>query len=379
MALSALVILLIVSIYTLFILTFLFRLTRTKTGRTKGHEPLDPESEWKVSILVPFRNEQKFLPHLLTDLLAQTYPADQMEILFINDHSEDGSGILFDSVSGRDIKISCLDLPEGRSGKKEALAYGIAHAANPWILQLDADCRIDSGFVGSHMAFQAQSSSDLVAGLVTTTQAKGGFLEHFERLDLLSLAGVGAASFQLGRAMMCSGANLGYAKELFVETRKFDPSHQHASGDDMFLMIGARKLGKTLSFNLAPDSVVRTAPVSNLLSFFDQRIRWGAKTIHYHMPDIQALAILVALTNLSVLLFPLGIIFYPALWPCFLGTWMAKTVADFLFLYKVTGYTGQRKSMAFFLPVSLAYYPVYLLLILSMFFRRPSWKGGRLR
>lgn len=379
MALPALIVLLITFFYTLVILCFFFGLRPTKAAGTKPIKTLDPETALQVSVLVPFRNEAKLLPHLINDLLGQSYPADQMEILFINDHSEDGSTVLFDSLSGKDLKISCLDLPEGRSGKKEALAYGVEHASSQWILQMDADCRIGPGFVASHMDFRAQNSSDLVAGLVSTTQTRGGFLEHFERLDLLSLAGVGAASFFWGRAMMCSGANLAYTRELFVETRAFDPSREHASGDDMFLMIGARKLGKTLSYNLDRETVVRTAPVSNPGSFLDQRIRWGAKTTAYKMPDIQLLAALVALTNLSVLLFPLGILLYPEHWPCFLGTWMAKTLADFMLLWKVTGFTGQRRSMQFFLPVALAYYPVYLLVFFGLLFRRPVWKGARLR
>jgi len=379
MALPVFIVLLIVSLYILFILGFTCGLYRMKGPGIKNQEIPDPENASQVSILVPFKNERKSLPHLINDLLTQTYPAERMQILFINDHSEDGSRIIFDSLTGKEKLISCLDLPETKNGKKDALAYGIDHAASEWIIQIDADCRIGPDFVTSHMAFHARYPSDLVAGLVTTAHAGGGFLEHFERLDLLSLAGVGAASFYLGRAMMCSGANLAYAKELYSATRTYDPSNQLASGDDMFMMIGARKLGSMLSFNLEGDSVVRTTPVSNLPDFLNQRLRWGAKTTKYKMPDIQLLAILVALTNLSVLLFPLGMIIYPEHWLCFLGTWIAKTGADFILLYKITGYTGQRKSMKFFLPVAMAYYPVYLLLIIRLFFRQPVWKGDRIR
>lgn len=97
--------------------------------------------------------------------------------------------------------------------------------------------------------------------------------------------------------------------------------------------------------------------------------------MQYKMPDIQMLAILVVLTNLSMLLFPLGLIMLPELWPWFLGTWFAKTTADFILLYRITGYTQQRGSMWMFLPVSLVYYPVFLLIIISLMTRRPAWKG----
>ena len=39
---------------------------------------------------------------------------------------------------------------------------------NDWIIQLDADCRIPSGYLSSQMEFLDSHPSDLVAGLVTT-------------------------------------------------------------------------------------------------------------------------------------------------------------------------------------------------------------------
>ncbi|MEN8201929.1 MAG: glycosyltransferase [Bacteroidota bacterium] len=383
MVLPVFIVLLIVSLYTLAIFCFALKLYRLKAPANRDAETMDPDAmepeiSSKVSILIPFKNERRTLPYLVNDLLEQTYPAEKMDILFINDHSEDGSRVIFESVSSKQTTFSCLDLPDGKHGKKEALAHGIEQAATKWIIQIDADCRIGPGFVASHMAFLERNPSDLVAGLVTTDEGRGGFLEQFERLDQISLAGVGAASFQLGRAMMCSGANLVYSKELYFNTRVYDPSRQLASGDDMFLMIGARKLDKTLSFNLDRDSVVRTTPVLTMRSFLDQRIRWGAKSTHYKMPDIQLLAILVALTNVFLLLYPLGLVLYPEIWWCFLGSWMAKTGADFMLLYRVSAYTKQRKSMKFFLPVAIVYYPLYLVIIISLIFRKPSWESKRI-
>jgi cellulose synthase/poly-beta-1,6-N-acetylglucosamine synthase-like glycosyltransferase len=249
------------------------------------------------------------------------------------------------------------------------------HASQSWIIQLDADCRIHPDFVSAHVAFLEEYPSDLVAGLVTTDSQKGGFLEHFERLDQLSLMGVAAASFQLGRAMMCSGANLAYSRELYDQTRSFDPSAQLASGDDMFLLIGARKLGKVLSFNLEKYAVVRTSPAGNLKSLLEQRARWGAKSTRYRMLDIQLLALLVVLTHISVWLVPLWMVLYPMLWPYFLGAWIIKSGVDYLLLYITSLLAGQRKSLNYFLPSTLLYYPLYLLVFVRMIFKQPAWKG----
>jgi hypothetical protein len=97
------------------------------------------------------------------------------------------------------------------------------------------------------------------------------------------------------------------------------------------------------------------------------------------MPDIQLLALLVVLCNVSVLVFPLYLVLSPVLWPYFLGSWLAKSTSDFIFLRRTATLTGQRKSLNYFLPGSLLYYPVFLLVILGLIFRQPTWKGNKIK
>jgi cellulose synthase/poly-beta-1,6-N-acetylglucosamine synthase-like glycosyltransferase len=300
------------------------------------------------------------------------------EVIFVDDHSEDGSFLKLRTLlensllSGRGFY--CLFLPPDKSGKKAALSYGIEYAKNDWIIQVDADCRIGTGFIVSHMSFLEKHPSDLVAGLVTSGRGDGNFLERFERLDLLSLSGSAAGSFGLGRPMMCSGANLAYSRELYMETRAFDPATSTASGDDMFLMIGARKLGKTLSFLMDRKSVAETRPVKDLRTLLAQRIRWGSKTTVYKMADIQWLAILVSLVNLIILFLPLWIILMAGAWPWLVGGVILKTFADFLLLYRITGATGHRIDLRLFIPASVVYYPIFAVTLVGALLGKPVWK-----
>ena len=328
----------------------------------------------KVSVIIPFRNEADNLPFLIRDLLAQSYPKNMYEVVFVDDHSSDGSGSVLDSMVSGLPGFSHLPLLPGNSGKKAALYYGIQHASNERLIQVDADCRLGTQFIASHMAFLEKHPSDLVAGLLSTTKRKGGFLEAFERLDLMALTGTGAGSFALGRPMMCSGANLSYSRDLYMETRVFDPVETTESGDDMFLMIGARKLNRTLSFNTACEACVETAPVPTFRALLSQRIRWGAKSTRYGMADIQMLALLVALTNLIVLLMPLWFFFFPEEWFCLAAAWIVKSLVDFLLIYRVSGLCQQRAGLLWFLPVSLAYYPVFFLSLVGSLLGRSRWK-----
>ncbi len=373
MALPLLLVLFFIYCYSLLILLFYMEIEQEQGE--DGEKVADP---LPLSVIVPLRNERDLLPGLFKDLQNQTCPGELWELIFVDDHSEDGTvselEALLKSSTREDKNFYCCSLPSGRSGKKAALAFGIARAKHERILQVDGDCSLGPGFIASHINFQQHHPSDLTAGLVSTWEGKGNFLETFERMDLLALMGSAAGSFGAGRAVLCSGANLSYTRALFRETRSFDPEHKTPSGDDMFLMIGARKLGKSLAFNADREALVFTRPVKNLRSLLAQRIRWGSKSYWYRMADIQLLALLVSLTNISVFLMPLWIKLYTGWWPWLAGALLIKTLADFLILYRITGITGQRADLRLFIPVTLSYYPFFLASVMGALLGKARWK-----
>lgn len=339
---------------------------------TETHPPRElPEM---VSLIIPFRNEIKHLSSVMEDLERQCWPTERMEVIWVNDHSEDGSEEWVKAYIKGHPRFHCLDLEEGIRGKKQALAAGIHQARGEWIIQTDADCRLGPRFIASHMAAKIRTDADLIAGPVTTREKKRGMMEVLERLDLLSMTGVAAGSFALGRPLMCSGANLSYSRKLFMETRPYDPSGEVASGDDMFLMIGARKLGKRLAYTTANDAVVSTFPAGSLRNLIDQRIRWGAKAGRYGMPDIQGLALLTLLTHFILLAMPWLVMVRPEVWGWLVPAFIGKTLADFLLLNQSAGFTGQRRDLRMFLPVIMLYYPFMGVVMTGSLFRKGKWK-----
>ncbi|MEN8228942.1 MAG: glycosyltransferase [Bacteroidota bacterium] len=370
MVLPVSITLLLASLYSMVMILLSWGLGRLRKNQTLSQD--DPVS---VTVIIPFRNEKERLPDLVRDLARQSYPKDHVNVIFVNDHSQDGSKESLKLLIGNNSRFICLDLPGDKSGKKEALSLAVQHAKSEWIIQTDADCRVGPQFIASHMAFREKHNSDMVAGLVTTREGAGGLLEYFERLDLLSLVGAGAGSFHFNMPLMCNGANLAYSRKLFHETRPYDPAGKLASGDDMFLMIGAWKLGKSLSYNASREGMVQTLPVRNLGELIAQRIRWGSKTVHYRTPHIQSVGLLVAITNFLILLIPVSLFLAPGYWHWLLLAFIIKTLGDFWILYRVTGLSGQRKSLRAFLPVSIVYYLFQMVITAGSLFMPPVWKG----
>ena len=73
-----------------------------------------------VSVLIAFRNEEKNLPDLLAALRLLRFPGEKLEIILINDQSEDAGPELIEAFQQTepDFPIRLLHLPENQTGKK---------------------------------------------------------------------------------------------------------------------------------------------------------------------------------------------------------------------------------------------------------------------
>ncbi|MBN2698106.1 MAG: glycosyltransferase [Bacteroidales bacterium] len=368
-AFSSLILFFTVS-YALLILFLWVGFTRL-TIRFSEKKSLSPPY---ISLVVPFRNEEHHLPELIEALEHQTYPPHLFEILLVDDHSTDGSRAVAEKAAEKLKNLIVLGINETEAGKKAALNTGIGKARGAYILQTDADCRMGAFFIEEYAHAIMRTGADLISGPVTIDSKATSFLQALETLDMLSLTGAGAGSFYYNRPIMCSGANLSFSKTLFHESRKFDPVQKTPSGDDMFLLIAAKKLKKQMVFLKSRKAMVWTSPSVSIKSFMRQRARWGSKTKYYADREIMGIALLVSLTNILLLFAPVMMAVWPGAWKPVIAGFALKTITDFLLLLTVSGFTGQRPLMRFYLPVAVLYYFYFVYIVFTSVAGRLHWK-----
>ncbi|MGQ9618772.1 MAG: glycosyltransferase [Candidatus Aminicenantia bacterium] len=94
-----------------------------------------------ISVLVPARDEEKVIGKLIESLTKLKYPQEKIEIIVINDGSEDRTEEIVRFFSKKDERVKVINIPKEESGKgkSEALNRGLKEAKNEVVAVFDAD------------------------------------------------------------------------------------------------------------------------------------------------------------------------------------------------------------------------------------------------
>lgn len=93
-----------------------------------------------ISIIIPAYNIQDYLEKTLDSIIAQTY--DNIEIIIVNDGSEDNTGAIADAYAAKEKRIKVIHKENG--GVTSARLRGIEEACGDWIGFVDGDDIIES-------------------------------------------------------------------------------------------------------------------------------------------------------------------------------------------------------------------------------------------
>mgnify|MGYP006272759463 FL=1 len=120
----------------------------------------------KVSIILPARNEEKFIAKCLDSLLAQDYT--NFEIVTIDDSSEDQTGKIISEYAQKDpriIHITARAKPDGWMGKNWACIEGYKKATGQLLLFTDADTKFENNVISLAVGHLESSELDALTAI----------------------------------------------------------------------------------------------------------------------------------------------------------------------------------------------------------------------
>ncbi|HEY6339362.1 MAG TPA: glycosyltransferase family 2 protein [Candidatus Sulfotelmatobacter sp.] len=160
-----------------------------------------------VSVIVPIRNEEKYIEACLTSLLAQTYPTELYEILAVDGRSSDRSREIVRRLESAASNVHCLDNPAATA--PAGMNIGIRNSKGEVIIRADGHNFYPADYLENCVKCLRETGADNVGGPWRTVPASNAFGARLVAAILASPFGVGDSSFRTT------------AKEGYVETVPF--------------------------------------------------------------------------------------------------------------------------------------------------------------
>ena len=356
---------LIIYVFTIGILIYGF--SKVSTISSIDLKPLT-----HFTIIVPFRNEENNLPHLVNSLSKLNYPVNLFEVLLVDDESEE-----IYKVEHKEFKIRVIkNERSSNSPKKDAITTAMKYVNSEWVITTDADCTVHKNWLLTVDNYIQLHKVYMIAGAVTYS-INNSFLHHFQQVDLASLQGATIGSFGIGKGFMCNGANFAYKKSFFTELNGFEGNDKIASGDDVFLLHKAIKHSPEKVYYLkSKETVVTTKALNDWKSLFHQRVRWASKTSSYQSNFGKLLGLIVFTGNLSLViaigLTTLGLFS----WITLLLLASLKIAIDTILIHQSHSFLTTDKIR--FLLLSSLLYPFFSVSVaLYSLLGKYEWKGRR--
>jgi cellulose synthase/poly-beta-1,6-N-acetylglucosamine synthase-like glycosyltransferase len=93
----------------------------------------------RISVIVPMHNESLVAAKCLTSILATDYPVDKLEVLPVNDNSDDDTSEILETYARKDSRVRPVTIRSNVRGKPHALNVAIGRATADIVLVFDAD------------------------------------------------------------------------------------------------------------------------------------------------------------------------------------------------------------------------------------------------
>ncbi len=270
-----------------------------------------------VTVIVPCRNEEKWIGPCLQSILDNDYPKDRLEVLVVDGMSDDGSRQVIESFAARCPTFRLLS-NEKRTAPA-ALNLGIAAARGTVILRMDAHVDYPVDYIRSLVRLLAEKGADNVGGVCLTLPANDSAVARAIALGMSHPLGVGNSHFRIGSAeeRWVDTVPFGcYRREVFDRIGRFDEELVRNQDDELNLRLikhGGRILlsPRVVCKYFARDSLVKLWQMYYQYGYFKPlvvRKVGGVMTLRQLAPPLLVLGLAVTavagLLGLAVLPFP---------------------------------------------------------------------------
>lgn len=240
-------------------------------GRKNIHVP---DSYYpSVTILIPARNEEKVIGRILRRMTKLTYPKDKLQVIVIDDGSEDKTGAIVERFAEQHSFISVVHRSprESGRGKASALNAGLKHAKGEIVLCFDADYYPQVNMVEKLVAPFRDPKVAVVQGRILVINEPENVLTRLIALERVGGYCIGQqAREELGLIPLFGGTAGGFRRKVIEELGGFDENLLAEDTDLTFRIFLAGYKLRYLNWAECYEEAVH-----DLRSYWHQRLRWA--------------------------------------------------------------------------------------------------------
>jgi len=326
-----------------------------------------------VSVIIAGRNEAEQLPACLAALAQLTYSTEKLEILLVDDASQDHSHSLLAAFAERMPHSRVLTLTRAEkalTGKAGAVLPAIEQSKGEIIFITDADCQVPPSWIESHLHFFTPEVG-MVGGLtlLEPEPTDAGLFQQVQSLDWIYLQTVASASARLGKPLSWMGNNLAFRRLAYDQVGGYRALEHGLIEDFSLLNAISRQSAWRIVLHTEPAAIVKSRPEKNWRRWYWQRKRWAL--------GIRPVRLIGKLLMLVTFLTHMLVLWYAVSWqPTGWMVLLAILLGDTIILYTGVKKFDQNQWLKG-IPGFELYYFFYILVMPALFCLKKKivWKN----
>lgn len=235
-------------------------------------QPLTPEEQPFITIMIPAHNEEVMIEHTI-NYLMNNLNYEKYEVLVTDDGSTDETPAILERLHSVYDNLRVVTIKKNQ-GKAHAFNVGVGFARGEFILSNDADSipepdalwKYMSYFMGEEHANTAAVTANMDVQNRSTIIAKSQTVEFSSIVGVIKRSQVSA----LGNMYAYSGANTMYRRDALIDVGLF---RQDRATEDISIAWDHQLNGWTTVFS--PDILFYMNVPENLDALYHQRKRWA--------------------------------------------------------------------------------------------------------
>ncbi|UCE04473.1 MAG: glycosyltransferase [bacterium] len=338
--------------------------------------PIIQNPHFPVTVIVAARNEAENILACLQSLEELDYSENLLEIIIVNDRSEDRTGQIINEFIKEKSQFKYFNITKtipNLSGKASAISQAIDQSQGEIIFITDADCVVPKNWIKKTILYFT-GQVGMVAGFTLLCFSRG-FFNKIQNLDWAYLLSVAAGAAGLSIPLTCMGNNFAFRRSVYKQVGGYQGVGFSVTEDFALLNAISQHTNWKILFSIDKECLVKTNPMITFRDFFSQRKRWavGGQSVHWFGK------LLIGLSIITNFIF-IGSFFFSQNYIFILSLFLSILIGDYLLVQSLMARLNERACLKYlpFYRIFFIFYSTILIFDL-LFTQKVTWKGIQYR